>query len=410
MKNKSLYHWLVAVCCAIIIMVAVGMVVNCAGLFYTAVADDLGIRRGDVALYGTIVSLLGGFFSPAVAKLMTKMNFTLMLTVGLVMECVCYGALSFCSEIWMFYILAVFIGTGFCLCTSMPLLMVVNNWFEQMNGLVTGIVMASTGIGGAIFTQILNALISNLGWRASYRTGAVIALVLALPGILFVIRLTPEEKGYLPYGASMSRSAYSANITGTEKKEKIISVPLITLIIAAIASACVTALNSHFSGYATEIGAGVAMGAMMMTGCSVGNIVSKLLFGILSDRIGPYITVVAFGTITAVDLFIIGISSFNNPVVLFTLGFLYGASFAYCSVAIPLIVRKIFGPERYARAFSIVNIFTNGGFAVFLSVIGYIYDFTGTYRISVFICLAFTIISVVFVFVAAASGRKKFYR
>ena len=406
MKNKSAYHWLTAVFASLVMCGSIGLLINCAGLFYTPVAEELGIGQGSIALYSTITSLVGGFFSPVVTTMIKKMNMNLMMAIGICLQCGGYACLGLAHSIVIFYVMAPIMGIGYCMCTSIPLLIIANNWFEKFNGLVVGIIMSSSGIGGAIFTQILNSLIASVGWRTSYFIGAAAALAMSLPGIILFIRPNPEDRGLLPYGAAAPRVRSESSAKGKNVKSSVVSIPLIMLCAAGIFGSCVPAMNQHFKGYGTEIGAGAAAGALMMTGCMIGNIISKLLFGILSDFIGPVPTCIGFTTIASVTLALLTFGSVTNSTVLFVFGVLFGFSFAFCAVALPLIIRKVFGLEKYAQVFSVVNICTNTGFALFLTIIGSIYDMTGTYRIATGACLVCAVTSAVFVILTVISAKK----
>ena len=56
------------------------------------------------------------------------------------------------------------------------------------------------------------------------------------------------------------------------------------------------------SGYATFIGLAASDGALMMTAIMVGNVLSKLLFGMLSDRKGAKTTFLVFMAVTVAGI------------------------------------------------------------------------------------------------------------
>ena len=48
------------------------------------------------------------------------------------------------------------------------------------------------------------------------------------------------------------------------------------------------------------------------------------------------------------------------------------------AAGIPLLTRGVFGPEQYTAAYSIVSVFSNIGSASALTIIGLVYDLTGS--------------------------------
>ena len=92
MKNKSVYHWLIVAACSGLAMAAIGISINCAGIFFESVSEDLGVGRGDVSLTVTLTNVLTGLMGPLVAsrlfgrvniKVLTGVGFLLLLIIAL---------------------------------------------------------------------------------------------------------------------------------------------------------------------------------------------------------------------------------------------------------------------------------------------------------------------------------------
>ncbi|MFQ9072722.1 MAG: hypothetical protein ACLR43_08300 [Faecalibacillus faecis] len=58
--------------------------------------------------------------------------------------------------------------------------------------------------------------------------------------------------------------------------------------------------------------------------------------------------------------------------------FLFGSCYSLGAVAVPLLTKYFFKTENYARAFPTISFASNVGAAI-LSMVGYIYDFFGSY-------------------------------
>ncbi len=67
-KNKSVYHWLIVAACSGLAMAAIGISINCAGIFFAAVSEELGVGRGDVSLTVTLTNVVTGLMGPLVAS------------------------------------------------------------------------------------------------------------------------------------------------------------------------------------------------------------------------------------------------------------------------------------------------------------------------------------------------------
>jgi MFS-type transporter involved in bile tolerance (Atg22 family) len=64
-------------------------------------------------------------------------------------------------------------------------------------------------------------------------------------------------------------------------------------------------------------------------------------------------------------------------------GFLYGTCYSIGSLGISMITRTIYGDRQYGQAYSIITLMTSIASAVGLTLIGFLYDLTGTYAVSV---------------------------
>ena len=206
-KNKSFYHWLVVAACCGMAISSIGIVTNCMGVFYSPVAESLGVGRGSVALFNTIVHLSTGFATPIIANLMKKLPLKPVLLTGALLVAVGVTLLSTAKSVWVFYVISPFVGIGAACTSSMTILTVLNNWFKLSYGTASGLALACSGIGGAILAPTFSTIIGLIGWRMAFVAAGAVAAVASLPGILLVIRMTPQEKGLLPYGSTEENSA-----------------------------------------------------------------------------------------------------------------------------------------------------------------------------------------------------------
>lgn len=182
-KQSTFRHWATLAACCGIAASSIGMLTNSAGVFYSPVAAALGVGRGAFALHTSLCTLLAGFLSPVAARLMKKFPIRLLLTIGILFSCGSTALMSVTHSIWGFYVLGLAKGIGFAFCTLMPITTIIGNWFEARRGMATGIALAFSGLGGAIFSPMLTSLIQSVGWEKAYLLSAVISVVLALPGL-----------------------------------------------------------------------------------------------------------------------------------------------------------------------------------------------------------------------------------
>lgn len=380
-KQSTFRHWATLAACCGIAASTIGMLTNPIGVFYTPVAAALGVGRGTFALHTSLCTLLAGFLSPFAAKMMKKVPIRLLLTFGIALSCGSTALMALAHNVWAFYALGLVKGVGFAFCTLMPVTATIGNWFEARRGMATGIALAFSGLGGAVFSPMLTALIGSVGWEKTYLISAVIAVVLALPGLL-TLHYTPEEIGLAPYGGQPRTPQTGAGeAPQTAPKGNVIGPALWFLCFLTLFNTAITGIAQHFPGIAETWGMAGQVGATMISAGMVGNIVSKLLIGVLSDRVGPFAAcrVMALTNLSALAVLLL-LAPASSAVALGS-AFFYGAVYSISATGLPLLTRRIFG-ENYASAYSIVTIFTNTGSAFAITLVGLAYDFTGAYTIA----------------------------
>ena len=380
-KQSTFRHWATLAACCGIAASSIGMLTNSAGVFYSPVAAALGVGRGAFALHTSLCTLLAGFLSPVAARLMKKFPIRLLLTIGILFSCGSTALMSVTHSIWGFYVLGLAKGIGFAFCTLMPITTIIGNWFEARRGMATGIALAFSGLGGAIFSPMLTSLIQSVGWEKAYLLSAVISVVLALPGLL-TLHYTPEEIGLAPYGGRPRPLRQESGKAGkTAPKVNVIGPALWFLCFLTLFNTAITGIAQHFPGISESWGMASQVGAAMISAGMVGNIVSKLLIGVLSDKIGPFAACRTMMCTNLAALTILLLVAPSASAVAWAAAFFYGAVYSVSATGLPLLTRRLFG-ENYASAFSVVTLFTNTGSAFSLTIVGLIYDLTGGYTLA----------------------------
>ena len=191
-KNRSVYHWLIVAACCGLAISSIGIVTNCMGVFYKPVSEALGVGRGSVALFNTIVHLSTGFATPVVANLMRKGPLKPILLAGALLITAGVSLLSTANHVWIFYVVAPFVGIGAAATSSVAILAILNNWFDLKYGMASGLALSCSGVGGALLAPTFASIIEVIGWRMAFLAAGGVAALVSVPGILFIIRKTPQ--------------------------------------------------------------------------------------------------------------------------------------------------------------------------------------------------------------------------
>lgn len=391
-KNRSIYHWLIVAACCGMAISSIGIVTNCMGVFYKPVSEALGVGRGSVALFNTIVHLTTGFTTPIVANLMRKLPLKPILLTGSLLISGGIALLSVANQVWIFYVVAPFVGVGAAATSSVAMLTVLNSWFDLKYGMASGLALACSGIGGALLAPVFTSIIELIGWRMAFLAAGGAAALASIPGILFIIRKTPQEKGYLPYGGTTAK----VNPSNTQKRKssvrELLSFTFASICLMGFLSAGMTSVNSHLPGYAEELRFSASVGALMVTCCMVGNISSKLILGVLCDTLGAVkgCLIMFSSVILAIVIFLTAPADMSALPLIAAV--LFGAVFSLGGIGQSQMIRLVYGPEKFASVYAFASVFPYIGTAIMNTTFGYVYDFSGSYRgaLVISLCMAVT--------------------
>lgn len=364
LSKKKIYPYLLLIACAGIIAITFGLV-NIQGLFFDSISSDLGIGKGKTAFYVTLIHISGAVFAPVGVRLRKSFSVRQILLVdGLLV----IGALLLipnATAIWQVYICAFIVGTGQGIYGNTMVVELINRWFEKANTAI-GIAMCASGIFGSLFSPIFVNRIVKFGWRKAYYLFAVIVAVVLIYSFL-VIEDKPQKQ-----------------IKEIDKKEDINVMSIDTVFVATLYlfASSMTAIGGYLLSFSVNIGLSMNQGATLSSAINIGNLVLKLIFGVLCDRIGGYKSaLIAFGLITLGSLMLV-LCPANMYVLLVTGAVLLGASFTGSNVLTSSICGELFGKDNVSAYYAAITSFSFVS-AFSSTIIGFVYDLTGSYKYSI---------------------------
>lgn len=251
---------------------------------------------------------------------------------------VLYGAGWFLSgtvtEPWQFYlyfsvIAAIGNGLGYN-----PALTCGQKWFVDKKGLASGITLAASTAGPAVLSPVLaSVLIPALGIDGGLKVLGVLFFVTVFASALF---LKAPEAGWLPVGYAAPAGGAHAGTFGDLTPGQMVRTPRFWVLIVTFA--CAATAGTLLVGKVASIAAvqlftdpnsaaAVALGGVVVTVNTMANLVGRLSFGQITDKIGGYRSLLAMLVITIFALVLMSMSFTQGMffVALALLGFSFGA-------------------------------------------------------------------------------------
>ena len=357
--KMSVRHILIVISGIMITFGCSALVFSTWSAFQAVVPGQLGVDTATWALYITVLYLAEAFSAPFIGKLLAKTDIRIVLSVSALLVGLGFILISIVKTLWIFYVAGLMMGLGEVGLLWLAVPTLCNKWFNKNSGTIIGACMAFTGIGGAIWLQVFNALnASGMDIWTIYMIWGIAALVTSLPFTLLCIRSTPEECGCLPYGAPQTASGKPA---GLDAGKAMKSVAFYAVFLLAGIINLLTIVAQQFPKYTKSLDDGtgtmLAVGVTMATVMMASQAICKLALGVCADKNSKVSFLAACATgIIGVLLVWFGTGS---TMVLYAGAAVYGFFFASCVVLVPILVRQLFGQREYPEIYSRVSMFVN---------------------------------------------------
>ncbi|MFP7493947.1 MFS transporter [Terribacillus saccharophilus] len=408
-KLKLTNPWTIFIGCCVLSFVGFGIIVNTHGLYFNALSEELGLNKTQLALTLTFQAVACAITLIFSGKIMSKVNTQLLLSICVVIFGGGFILFATFKTIIPFLVVWTIIGIAqaFALVLAIPVLL--GNWFEKKLGLVMGIALGISGIGGAFFNTFISDIIVEQGWRTATILSGILILVCILPFTLFVFRFRPDPgKGELPYGREpnngIDKIAAKQTVFGITAKEAFRTPSFYFYLITIFSLSIAGGLVQHISGHIVDLGFSLTVGASVVSGIMIGAAIGKALIGVLLDLMNPNIVISLYAISGIVGWG--GLIFFPSEQALIVCGFLLGLGQGIVLVAIPYFVRKTFGNKEYSQIFSILSMVGSFASAIAATLAGVLFDSTGSYTLSINLNLVFYVIAYVCILLGYSFRRK----
>lgn len=196
MKDAS-YKWVIVGQSAFVNFLAWSMRSTFA-LFYVALLDEFGWRRGEAAVGYSLSWLLILVFGPLAGRFYDRFGAHVVVPVGglfLGSGLVLTGRVQ---ALWQYYLSFGVLGGAGVAFMMMPAIAVVSRWFTQSRGTAMGMISAGSSASAVLFYPLNAWLIAHLGWRQAIGVYGLIVVLGAAPLSAYLYRRKPVDANMAP--------------------------------------------------------------------------------------------------------------------------------------------------------------------------------------------------------------------
>ena len=351
MKRQGIYSLLAAI--AIQLTLGIAYIWS---VFQTGIANS--IFGGDNAKAGltfslllatlTIGSVIGG-------KLAVRYSTRLVVFIGGIILSGGFFAASFVTAnapwlLWITYGFMGGVGMGFTYSTTIAC---AQKWYPHKMGLVTGIIVSALGFGGVVFTPIIESLIKTFGGAGigepkTFLVLSVVFLAVCTVGSLF---LKNPPDGRMADAVSSSVKIAKKAPEGVSPSQ-MLRKPHFYIITAAFALACMGGLMMIGFAKPIAVAKGLADTATIgVLAISMFNSIGRLLWGMVSDKLGRMNTIIILlGGTAVLSLLVNTANGYMIYVLIACIGFFYGGLLSN----FPSLTADLFGAKHMATNYGFV--------------------------------------------------------
>jgi MFS family permease len=340
-----------------------------------AIQAEFGIDRGAASLPYTATMIGFGLGGILMGRLADRFGVIVPVAIGGAALGAGYIAAGLAPALWTFCLAqGLLIGLLGTSATFAPLVSDTSQWFDRRRGTALAICMSGNYMAGALWPPVMQHFIEGVGWRQTYIGMGVFCLATILP-LAWFLRPRPPVTAAAP-----AAGVAVAGMRDTRRPMGLSPAVAQTLLCVAGVACCVAMSmpQVHIVAYCSDLGFGAARGAEMLALMLGMGVVSRLVSGWISDRIGGLRTLLLGSILQGVALLMFLPS--EGLVSLYLVSAMFGLFQGGIVPAYALIVREHFAPAEAGARVGTVLMATLFGMALGGWMSGAVFDLTGSYR------------------------------
>ncbi len=348
-----------------------------------AVQAEFGVGRADASLPYTLMMVCLGLGGIWTGRMADRHGLMPVLCVGAVAVCGGFVWAGLSGSIWGFGLAHGLMGLIGSSATFAPLMADTALWWNKRRGIAVAICASGNYIAGALWPPIVQNGIELIGWRHTY---VLLGLVCGVGMLLLALRMRQRapmvQMDAAPAAVAPAASGAAPLPLPLDRSRPFGLRPLHAQLLLCVAGvACCVAMampQVHIVAYCTDLGFGAARGAEMLSLMLACGIVSRLVSGVICDRIGGVRTLLLGSALQGVGLMLF--LPFDGLVPLYVISAMFGLFQGGIVPAYAIIIREYFAPREAGARVGAVIMATLIGMALGGWMSGWIFDVTGSYQ------------------------------
>lgn len=338
------------------------------------VQAEFGVSRSEASLPYTLMMIGFGVGGVYMGKLVDRWGVTSALLIGSVGILVGFIWAGTSSSILTFALAhGLFLGFLGTSSTFAPLVADTSLWWNKRRGIAVAVCASGNYLAGSIWPYFAQWGVTTIGWRETYLwMGVVCGISMAI--LALFLRQRPPV-------AIVNTSNAATTFSSSRPFGLSVGHAQMLLIVAGLA--CCVAMSMpqvHIVAYCVDLGYGAARGAEMLSLMLACGVVSRLISGVICDKIGGIRTLILGSSLQGIALLMF--LPFDGLVSLYIIAATFGLFQGGIVPSYAIIIREHFPAAETGRRVGAVIMATMLGMALGGWMSGKIFDLTGSYQMA----------------------------
>ena len=347
---------------------------------------EMGLDRANASLPYTFTMIGFAVGNYAIGRMVDRYGIVACLLGAAVLNSAAFYAATLTSSLWIICFIQLLLGFASAAAFG-PLIADVSKWFLMRRGIAVAIAASGNYLSGAIWPLLLTGVLQTSGWQGVYLWLAALTITIMVPFSLLLSQKVNDKSIQLA-------DAQSSNRLGALP----FSARTLTWLLGLAGVGCCVAMSMpqvHIVAYCVDLGYGPTAGAEMLSLMLMGGVFSRLISGVLADRLGGVRTLLIGASLQCVGLALYlpsdGLAS------LYLVSLVFGLSQGGIVPSYAIIVREYLPARMAGERVGFVMMATIIGMALGGWMSGWIYDASGSYALAFWNGIAWNFLNIAIV-------------
>ena len=325
--------------------------------------------------YPYVATMFGyGFGNVIIGRMLDKIGIKKPIIFALSLLVTSYVLSFFAKNVFWLSTIQFFLGFSAAAFFG-PMMADISNYFYKRKGLAVSLVASGQHLCGAIWPFVIKDFIIEGDWRNAHLFIALVCSILIPILFYFLGNKVPKMNNEQKLTTQDEDINSKVNLSISNRQ-----IQILLMIAGVLCCVAMSMPQVHIVPLCIDNGYGLAVGTEVLSFMLFAAVASRVIFGFLSDKIGPIQTLILGSSLQAISLTMF--LPFNSQLSLYIVAICFGLSQGGIVPIYAVIISKFLPSNEVAERVGWLIFATIIGMSLGGWLSGEIYDFTNSYRLA----------------------------